>query len=166
MTTETLATKYLKFIKTYWLHLILIFVVGGLTYSAIHEFVHIYIANSLGYMTSVTWWYTLPIVNLDLSKIPVNHYFLIAISPYVISLMLLATFVTLFLTLKNKIFFYFSIIPAADTIVNLIAVPIAILTHKPNDFLNLFKIGYGLPASLVAISIIAIFILMIKFRKR
>jgi hypothetical protein len=80
--------------------------------------------------------------------------------------MLLATFVTLFLTLKNKIFFYFSIIPAADTIVNLIAVPIAILTHKPNDFLNLFKIGYGLPASLVAISIIAIFILMIKFRKR
>ncbi len=135
--------KYFKFIYKHWKFLCFI-VIGMIVYAVIHEVIHYFFINYLGYSAEFCWTCIPTSVNLitPLNEIIKNHYFIFIISPHFVSVILISLFLTLFLIFKNKYFFYFSIIPFLDVAVNTMAIPLAFFTNKGNDFLNLFRIGY------------------------
>ncbi len=157
--------KFWNFLKRYKIHITLI-IVGALIYSKLHELVHSFIATKLGYINSINWNSLIPLVHLDLENMSLNHYFLIAMAPYLLNIMLLLILFFLYIFIKKKIIFYLAIIPFLDTFTNVIAIPLALITNKSNDFLNLFKLGNYYETILVAISPIIIFLIINYFRRK
>ena len=99
-------------------------------------------------------------------QVPLNHYFLIAIAPYLVSIVLLLILFILYLFIKRKIIFYLALIAFLDTFANIIAIPLALITNKSNDFLNLFKIGNYYETILIAITPIIIFLIINHLRRK
>ncbi|HLC56617.1 MAG TPA: hypothetical protein VJJ23_05250 [Candidatus Nanoarchaeia archaeon] len=157
--------KFWNFFKKYKIHITLI-VVGSLLYTKIHELIHSLVATKLGHINSINWNSLIPMVHLNLENMPLNHYFLIAMAPYLVSIVLLLILFILYLFIKRKIIFYLALIPFLDTFANIIAIPLALITNKSNDFLNLFKLSNYYDTILIAIIPIIIFLIINHFRRK
>ena len=159
--------RYFNFLKNKFVFFIFIFI-GFLIYSVVHEFLHYYFINYFGYFAEFCWFCIPTSVKIitPLNEILKIHYFLFTIAPYLLSLILLIIFYIVFLFYKNKYIFYLAIIPAFDVFVNFLTMPIAILTNKSNDFLNLFKIGFYFESLFfVFFSLIVFLFMYLKYKK-
>jgi len=160
--------KFFRFIKKYWRFLLFVFI-GAYIYSAIHELLHYYFITYFGYSAKFCWICIPTNVKIltPLTEVMKTHYFIFAMAPYILSTILLLIFFILFLILKNKYIFYLSIIPALDTFVNaFIGIPIAYLTNKGNDFLNLFRISFSSEVYFFILIPIILFLLIYLNYKR
>ncbi len=159
-----LDNKYWNFLKKYKIHIILV-VIGSWIYSGIHELIHSFTATRLGYINSINWNSLVPFVHLNREGMSLNHYFLITISPYLVGIILLSFLLILYIFIKKNIIFYLAIIPFLDTLTNIIAIPLALITNTASDFLNLFIIRiYFETIMIMLIPIILFFILYLKYK--
>ena len=122
-------------IKKYWKVLIFI-VVMGYIYAVIHDLLHYFLINHFRYDAKICWFCipTKVILLTPLEQILKNHYFFIAILPYLISAVLLMALLLLFIITKRRFLILFAFVPFLDTVTNIIAVPLAYITKEGDDF--------------------------------
>lgn|SRR3989338_8750807 len=125
--------------------LLLYILIAGYLYSAIHEIVHYSVFHYFGYSAEFCWTCIPTQVKIltPLNEVLKNHYFISVIAPYLLSIILLSYLLFIYLITKNKIWKILAITPFLDIFVNILAIPIAYFTKTPNDFLNLFRIGFS-----------------------
>lgn len=145
----------------------LLFLLGIYIYSAIHELLHFFAAYTFGYPATIKWDLFVPVTSLNIGTLPpLGQYMTIVLAPYLFGILLLALFLALYFTLKKKpkVLLFLSIFPLLDLLINLATIKLAPLINKPNDFLNLFKIGglYGITGhiTLLVLGLIVINILL------
>lgn len=102
----------------------------------------IILPSFLGYDSTICWLCLPTKIHLNTELILRSHYFIIAMTPYVLTTALLALVIFVYLLLRRKYILLISIPPCLDYFANILSIPIAYFTKTANDFLNLFRLGF------------------------
>lgn len=155
-------------LKKHWK--ILLFVLILLyAYFVIHELLHYFLIRYFGYSAKICWicFPTKVSYLTPINQVLKNHYFISAVAPYILSSLLLLFLSFMFLINRKRIYFYLSIIPFFDTVINILAIPLFYFTKTANDFLNLFKLGIYFETFIIMLTPMVLFlILFLNFKKK
>lgn len=133
--------KLIGLLRQRWKLVVCLFV-GIYVYTGIHELLHYYSAKFLGYTSTICWFCFPTKIHLNTDLIFKNHYFIIAITPYILTMIILTSLILVYLFTRKKYIIFISIIPLLDYFTNILGIPIAYFTKTANDFLNLFRLGF------------------------